>query len=290
MDFGPLIRQHRETGADLTIAAQPVRREKTAAFGLMRIGAERKVTGFIEKPQSEAELRGFELPIELREYDEREAVYPASMGIYVFRYETLLESLEQAANLDFGRHVLPAAVDHNDVRAFLFRGYWEDIGTIRSFFLANLALASDDPPFVFHTTGAPIYTAPRFLGATRIESCHVRASLICDGCYVYGREVVESVLGVRTLISHGASVTRSVIMGADGYEGDVPRQPGDPPLGIGHDCQIEGAIIDKNARIGDGVVITPKPPGTYEDHPYYFIRDGIVVIPKNYAVPPGAVI
>lgn len=290
MDFGPLIRQHRETGAAVTIAAQPVGVDRTAGFGLMKIEADRRVTGFIEKPQTPEALRGYELPASMREPEEREELYSASMGIYVFKYETLMESLEDPTRLDFGRNVLPDAVGNEDVRAFLFRGYWEDIGTIRSFYLANLALASDDPPFVFHTTGAPIYTAPRFLGASRIESCKVRASLLCDGCYIYGGEVVESVLGVRTMISHGSTVVRCVVMGADGYEGDVPRQPGDPPLGIGHECHIEGAIIDKNARIGDGVRITPKPPGTYEDHPYYFVRDGIVVIPKNYAVPNGAVI
>ncbi len=290
MDFGPLIRQHRETGADITIAAQPVRAEKTAGFGLTRIEDERRVTGFIEKPQAEEALRGFELPSALREPEERGAVYPASMGIYVFRYETLMDCLSDPNQLDFGRHVLPTAVETRDVRGFLFRGYWEDIGTIRSFFHANLALASPDPPFVFHTTGAPIYTAPRFLGATRMEDCHVRASLVCDGCYIYGGEIEESVLGVRTMVAHGSKILRSVVMGADGYEGDVPRQPGDPPLGIGHECHIEGAIIDKNARIGDRVRITPKAPGVFEDHPYYFVRDGIVVIPKNYAVPPGAVI
>jgi glucose-1-phosphate adenylyltransferase len=220
--------------------------------------------------------------------EEREAVYPASMGIYVFRYEALLECLSDPQNIDFGHNVLPKAVEKFDVHAFLFRGYWEDIGTIRSFFLANLALASEDPPFDFHSTGAPMYTAPRFLGATRIEGCEVRSSLLCDGCYINGERIVESVLGVRTMIARGAKIVRCVIMGADGYEGDVARQPGDPPLGIGHGCSIEGAIIDKNARIGNGVQITPKPPGVFEDHPYYFVRDGIVVIPKNYAVPDGA--
>lgn len=290
MDFGPLIRQHRESGADVTIAAQPVREDQTSSFGLMQIQGERRVTGFVEKPQTEEARAGFQLPADLREADERVGYYPASMGIYVFRYETLLEYVQSTEQMDFGRHVLPAAVEKADVRAFLFRGYWEDIGTIRSFFHANLALASDDPPFVFHTTGAPIYTAPRFLGATRMESCHVRASLVCEGCYIYGREITESVLGVRTMVAHDSTIVRSVIMGADGYEGDVARQPGDPPLGIGHECHIEGAIIDKNARIGDGVRITPKASGVFEDHPYYFIRDGIVVIPKNFAVPSGAVI
>jgi glucose-1-phosphate adenylyltransferase len=290
MDFGPMIRQHRDTGAAVTISAKPMGPERIRSFGLMQLDAEKRVRGFLEKPEDEAQRAGFELPPELREPDERDPVYAASMGIYVFRYDVLRQLLEDTMVPDFGRDVLPEAVRTTDVRAFLFRGYWEDIGTIRSFFEANIALASPDPPFVFHTLGAPIYTAPRFLGPSRVEGCMITNTMVCDGCYLHGREIRDSVLGIRTVLMRGASLVRSIVMGADGYEGDLPRQPGDPPLGIGHDCDIEGAIIDKNARIGDNVKIRPKPPGTYEDHPFYFVRDGIVVIPKNYAVPAGIVI
>ena len=290
MDFGPMVRQHRETGAAVTIAAKPIPADETPAFGLTRIDRDRRITAFLEKPKDPALLEGFELGPDLRDPGEREPLYPASMGIYVFRYEVLRDLLEDTTTPDFGKDVLPEAVRRFDVRSFLFRGYWEDIGTIRAFFEANLALASADPPFVFHTLGAPIYTAPRFLGPSRIEGCTVSDSMLCDGCYLHGREIRESVLGIRTIVMRDATVLRSIIMGADGYEGDLPRPPGDPPLGIGHGCWIEGAIIDKNARIGDSVRITPKPPGTNEDHPYHFVRDGIVVIPKNYAVPAGAVI
>ena len=212
------------------------------------------------------------------------------MGIYVFRWDVLQRFLEETDHTDFGGGVMPAAVQDEKVRAFLFRGYWEDIGTMRAFYEANLALAASDPPFVFHTLGAPTYTSPRFLGATRVEDCRVVDSMLTDGCYLHGEEIRESVIGVRTVVQKGARIVRSVIMGADGYEGDLPRPTGDPLIGVGRDCYIEGAILDKNARIGDGVRITPKEPGTDEDHPYYFVRDGIVVIPKNYAVPPGAVI
>jgi glucose-1-phosphate adenylyltransferase len=288
MDFGPMIRQHRETGAAVTISAKPMGPERTRSFGLMQLDAERRVRGFLEKPQDDAQRAGFELPDSLRDPEERGPLYAVSMGIYVFRYEFLRQLLEDTMVPDFGRDLLPEAVRASDVRAFLFRGYWEDIGTIRAFFEANLALASADPPFVFHTLGAPIYTAPRFLGPSRVESCAIANTMVCDGCYLHGREIRDSVLGIRTVVMKEASVVRSVVMGADGYEGDLPRQPGDPPLGIGHGCSIEGAIIDKNARIGDGVRITPKPPGVYEDHPFHFVRDGIVVIPKNYAVPSGA--
>ena len=288
MDFGPMLRLHRDSGAAITIAGKPVAAGKTKGFGLMAIDRDRRVLSFVEKPSSAEEHAGYELPGDLCDPDETQPAYVASMGIYVFRYDALKDLLAEHA--DFGKDVLPAAVAKQNVRAFLFRGYWEDIGTIRAFYEANLDLARPDPPFVFHTQGAPIYTEPRFLGATLLEDCHVVNSMICDGCYMHGRSVTESVIGIRSVVSHDAVLHRVVMMGADGYEGDLPRQPGDPPLGIGRDCHLEGAIIDKNARIGDGVSIQPKAPGVHEDHPYYFVRDGIVVIPKNYAVPPGAVI
>ena len=287
MDFGPMIRQHRETGATVTIAAKPVPQEDTAGFGLMKLDGDRRVKSFLEKPKDPSLLEGYELPESLFVGDDRKGTYPASMGIYVFRYDALREMLDSTEDADFGRHVLPRAVAERDVRAFLFRGYWEDIGTMRAFYEANLALAASEPPFVFYTAGAPIYTAPRFLGGSRVEGCTIRESMVCDGGFLYAKEITESVIGVRTVINHDSVIRRSVVMGADGYEGDVPRQAGDPPLGIGRGCNIEGAIIDKNARIGDGVTITPKPLGTNEDHPFHFVRDGIVVIPKNYAVPPG---
>jgi glucose-1-phosphate adenylyltransferase len=288
MDFGPMIRQHRESGAAITIAAQPMGRERVSGFGLMQVGPERRIRSFLEKPEDESLLEGYALPAEFREAEDPDPVYAASMGIYVFRYDALRTALEDTEHVDFGQHVLPAAVLETDVRAFLFRGYWEDIGTIRSFYEANLALASTEPPFVFHLRGAPIYTASRYLGGTRIEDCHIRDAMVCNGCFVHRSEITESVIGVRTVINHDSRVHRCVVMGADGYEGDIPRQAGDPPLGIGRGCHLEGAIIDKNARIGDDVRIEPKEPGTNEDHDYYFVRDGIVIIPKNYAVPSGA--
>lgn len=288
MDFGPMIRRHRETNATVTISAKPVAKEQTSSFGLMKLDEDGRVVSFLEKPENESLLAGYELPASLRSADEPEEIYPASMGIYVFRWDALQRMLEETEDTDFGKHVLPRAVDDGRVSSFLFRGYWEDIGTMRAFYDASLALASSDPPFVFHTAGAPIYTAPRFLGGTRVEGCHITESMICDGSFLLGRTIDQSVVGVRTIVNHDSVIRRCVIMGADGYEGDLPRQSDDPPLGIGRNCEIEGAIIDKNARIGDGVRITPKPPGTNEDHPFHFVRDGIVVIPKNYAVPAGA--
>ncbi|MGQ0720183.1 MAG: sugar phosphate nucleotidyltransferase [Candidatus Eiseniibacteriota bacterium] len=290
MDFGPMIRQHRDAGATVTIAAKPVPAERTAGLGILQMDSERRVRAFLEKPQHPGELLGFELPQNLQEAEERGPRYAASMGIYVFRFDALCRYLENTEHTDFGKDLMPAAVRTSDVRSFLFRGYWEDIGTLRAYYEASLALTRPDPPFVFHMHGAPTYTEPRFLGASRIETCEVSHALVADGCYILGREITESIIGVRSVISPEARVRRTVMMGADGYEGDLARQPGEPPLGIGRGCDIDGAIIDKNARIGDGVRITPKPAGTNEDEPFYVVRDGVVIIPKNYAVPPGAVI
>ena len=288
MDFGPMIRQHRSTGAAVTVAATPVSEDRTSALGLMKLDPSGRILSFLEKPESPDLLAGHELPSGLREKGDTDPVYPASMGIYLFRFDVLRDVVTRVGNVDFGRDVLPRVVEEQDARGHIFRGYWEDIGTIRAYYEANLALAASEPPFVFHTPGAPVYTRPRFLGPTRITGCSVRESMICEGSYLHGSVIDRSVIGIRSVVSPDASLTRTVMFGADGYEGDLPRQQGDPPLGIGRGSHIEGALIDRNARIGEGVRITPKPAGMYEDHDFHFIRDGIVVIPKNYAVPDGA--
>jgi glucose-1-phosphate adenylyltransferase len=290
MDFGPMLRQHRRTGATVTIAAKPVPAAQTGGLGIMKVDAERRIGAFLEKPQRAEELAGYELPAPLLEPEERDPRFAASMGIYVFNFDALCRYLDNPDLIDFGRHVMPEAVRTSDVRSFLFRGYWEDIGTLRAYYEASLELTGPEPPFVFHMHGAPTYTEPRFLGASRIDGCHVAHSLIADGCYLLGGEIQQSVIGVRSVIATGAKVRRTVMMGADGYEGDIARQAGDPPLGNGPNCDIDGAINEKNARIWRGVRITPKDPGTNEEHAFYIVRDGVVVIPKNYAVPPGSVI
>lgn len=290
MDFAPLLKQHRRSGAAVTLAAKAVSEQQTSAFGLVRIGADKRVESFLEKPKDPAMLAGYEVADDMRDPTVEGPQYAASMGIYVFRFDALRDALESTHHVDFGHGVLPEMVGSADVRAFPFHGYWEDIGTIRAFYDANLALATRDAPFRFHEPNAPIYTEPRFLGASRIEDCRVVDSLVCDGCRLQGESIEGSVIGIRSVIRSGTRIAHSLLMGADGYEGDLPREPGAPALGVGRDCSIEGAIIDKNARIGDRVRITPKPPGTHEDHAAWFVRDGIVIVPKAAVVPAGTVI
>lgn len=287
MDFGPLIRQHRESGADATVAAQMVPAEKASRFGLMQTGEDRRLVSFLEKPKEKSLLAGFEAPDEMLEPGVEGPRYAASMGIYVFRFDVLRDVLDNAAYTDFGHEVLPAMVSDHDVRAFPFHGYWEDIGTIRAFYEAMIELALPEPPFRFQHPGGPMYTEPRILGATRIENCQVKHSMICDGCGLRGSDIESSVIGIRTIVRADTRIARSVIMGADIYEDDYRDVDGIPPLGIGRGCDIAGAIIDKNARIGDGVQIRPRPLGTHEDHENYCVRDGIVVIPKGAVLPTG---
>ena len=290
MDFREIIRQHRKTGSEITIAVHPVPAHRTRAFGLAQIDPEGRVRSFLEKPESPDLLAGYALSGRTLVDGRPQEVYPASMGIYVFDFDVLEAELRDGDLMDFGKEILPRAVGRRHVRPFIFSGYWEDIGTIRAFYEANLALAGAEPPLRFHEPGAPIYTRARFLAPSRIERCTVSGSMICDGCYLSASVIESSVIGIRSMIRHGSVLKRTVVMGADGYEGDLPRPEGAPPLGIGRDCAIEGAIIDKNARIGDKVRITARPRGAREDHDLFHVRDGIVVIPKNTVIPAGTVI
>lgn len=289
MDFRPMIKQHRKRGSDLTLAVHPIPEEKTSAFGITKINSQGRVESFLEKPQDPALLSGYEIPAQFRNSDGPE-MYPVSMGIYLFKWEVLCALLENREELDFGHEILPRATDTHEMNFFMFDDYWEDIGTIRAYYEANLDLALANPPFMFYSKGAPIYTRPRFLGASRIRNCQISESMVCDGSYLFGSSIHNSVVSIRAIVEEGSVLRRSIVLGADAYEADVKTEPGIPPLGIGPDCSIDGAIIDKNARIGAGVKITPKERGTNEDHPFYFVRDGIVVVPKNAVVPAGTII
>ncbi len=209
------------------------------------------------------------------------------MGIYVFNRQVLVDSLLESEEADFGKHVIPMAIKQHRVHSYIFQGYWEDIGTIRAFFEANLALTDIIPPYSFFDREAPIYTRPRFLPASKINGVSIRNAIISDGCILTDARLERCVIGIRSIISSGAELRDVVLMGADYYEGD-PREkvvPGAPAIGIGRNCVIKRAIIDKNARIGDGVVITPEGKPDNYDSEHYTIRDGVVVIPKNAIIP-----
>ncbi len=284
MDYTEMIQRHRELGADVTVGVLPVSREDASRFGILKQDRKGRITAFVEKPQTSEELEGFALEAE---GDER---YPGSMGIYLFRTQVLIELLASAHD-DFGGDVIPAAIRSHKVYACSFDGYWEDIGTMRAFYEANLLLTLPDAPFRFHDPDRPIYTHPRFLPGSRIYDVRLDRVLLADGCIVEGADLSHSVIGIRSVIGEDVVVQDTVVMGADYYEQEA-RNRGNRavPMGIGRGSRIAGAIIDKNARIGEGVRIEPFPRGTEIDKQDWSVRDGIVVVPKSATIPSGTVI
>jgi len=288
MDFRALLHQHIRLGADITLATKPVARHQVSEFGIMQGNVDRRITGFIEKPTDEAVLQEMKMSRELLRAigsNEEEELFQASMGIYLFNRNVLTESLKNDY-VDFGNHIIPASIRDRHVSAFIFKGYWEDIGTIRAFYEANLDLTDLVPEYSFFEPDSPIYTHPRFLPGSKINGATLRQAIISDGCVISHAHLQRCVVGIRSVIQSGATIRNSIIMGADYFELG-PTDSSQPPMGIGRNCVIDRAIIDKNARIADGVVITPegKPPNLDADN--YFIRDGIVVIPKNAVIPAG---
>lgn len=291
MDYRDLLRQHIQTEADITIGTIPVNRADAPGFGIMHTDDERRIIHFNEKPKDPAVLDGLRIPPELLRqigHPEDEELFQASMGIYVFNREVLKECLDNEL-VDFGKHVIPAAIEKYKVNAYIFQGYWEDIGTIKAFFDANLHLIEPEPKFSFNISSAPIYTHPRFLPASVIRSATVNNAMISDGCIIDESEIDNAIIGIRSVIRPGCKLKNVIMMGADYYEADTmkTKDPAAPLVGLGRDCVIENAIIDKNARLGDGVVISPHGKSPDFDGEGFYIRDGIVVIPKNSVIPAG---
>ncbi|MDQ3621333.1 MAG: glucose-1-phosphate adenylyltransferase [Verrucomicrobiota bacterium] len=288
MDFRDVLKQHIESNAELTIATIPVSREAAQSFGIMHTDAARKIIRFVEKPKDPKLLDNLCIPdkllVELRQ-PHGAALYQASMGIYVFNRETLIRALDND-HVDFGKHVIPEMIHNAAVMAYIFQGYWEDIGTIRSFFDANLMLTDAIPQFNFFDTIMPIYTHARFLPASKLNGAQIKRAIISDGCIISDAHMERAVIGIRSYIDTGTTVRNSILMGADFYDVEQAARGG-PELGIGKNCVIERAIIDKNARIGDGCVITPDGKPETFDGPNFYVRDGIMVIPKGAAIPPG---
>src|SRR5438094_3000760 len=258
MDFRALLHQHIKRGADITLATKPVALHQVSEFGIMRSGVDRRITGFIEKAEDETKYRVMMMSRELLRAigsNEEEELFQASMGIYVFNRNVLIESLESDL-LDFGKHIIPTSIKERHVSAFIFKGYWEDIGTIRAFYEANLDLTDVVPEYSFFEPESPIYTHPRFLPGSKINGATLRQAIISDGCIISDGHIERSVIGVRSIIQRGATIRNSVVMGADYYEmGSGGSEK--IPIGIGRNCVIDRAIIDKNARIADGVLTTP---------------------------------
>ena len=290
MDYRAFVEEHRARGADVSIAVKPVTRQAAPALGIVQVNAQGRIVDFREKPQDEAELDALRLPAAAAP----EACYMASMGIYVFEPQVLVSLLMSSDQDDFGKHIIPGAIDKIGVFAHTFEGYWEDIGTIRSFYEANLALTDRQPSFDFYRADAPVYTHARFLAGTRLENCHIERGIICEGSSIQSARIERSVIGIRSVIGANCQIANTIVMGADSEESPADRArnaaQGIPDMGIGANSTITGAIIDKNARIGERVCIINKDRGIEADETNYHIRDGIVVVPKDAVIPSGTVI
>lgn len=280
MDYAELAEFHWEVGADITLAVQPVPKDEAYRFGLLKADKDNHLISFTEKPSDPKVLEQFVS----REDEQRP--YIGSMGIYLFNKEVLLEILNKYEDTDFGREVIPRAMDEYNVYGFNFDGFWEDIGTIRSFYDTNLRLASADSPFNFTDPINPIYSRPRFLPGSTISGGEFKNVLLADGCCIEDSVIHNSVIGLRSQIKSGTVIKSSIIMGLDYYGGTRGQsRGGEIPMGIGEGCDVEGAIIDKNACIGKNVIIRPFPLGTELDTDDWSVRDGIVVIPKKTVLP-----
>ena len=296
MDFREIIASHMERDAELTVATIPVGRESAPGFGIMHNDEQGRISRFVEKPGTPELLDSLKLPAEQLAKQELEPGsdhYLASMGIYLFNRQTLIELLENEMS-DFGKHIIPRSIGTHRVYSFVYQGYWEDIGTIRAFFEANLDMTSTMPQFDFFQMETPVYTRPRFLPASKINGAAIDQAIISDGCIIDRSRISQSLIGVRCLIAPGCRVHRSILLGSNNYETEASKaasdQDGIPRIGVGGNTRIENTIVDKNARIGADCVITPEGKPEHLDGKNYFIRDGIAIIPKNAVIPDGTVI
>jgi glucose-1-phosphate adenylyltransferase len=297
MDYQNLLEFHVFSQADVTVGVLPVSREKTSEFGILKMDRENRVTDFIEKPKDDKALEPFRLPDDFakeRNMNLAETPFIGSMGIYLFNRNVLSELLTETDHADFGKGLIPHAIRSKRVYGYLFRGYWEDVGTIGSFYRAMMDLVSPIPKFNFYDADRPIYTRPRYLPGAKITGCQVCRSVINEGAVLEECRIEDTMIGLRTRVKTGAKISRSIIMGRDYYEAEedheTNRRLGRPDAAIGRDCVIEKAIIDKNARIGDGVQILDRNRERDVETDNWVLREGIVIVPKDAVIPPGPII
>ncbi|HEY9088445.1 MAG TPA: glucose-1-phosphate adenylyltransferase [Anaerolineaceae bacterium] len=281
MDFEKMAAFHMEHNADITVAVQPVRASEASRFGLLKVNPDMSISRFAEKPTDPPVLE------DLKSRSDPERPYLGSMGIYLFKADVLHDMLRGSKFDDFGGQVIPAAIETHSVKGYNFDGYWEDIGTIRSFYETNLALAMPNPPFDFFDPQRPIYTHSRFLPGSTAENSRLENVLLADGCCIRSAEIIHAVIGIRSQIQENVFIKDTIMMGADYYDNPCQEDEERISIGIGSHSSIEGAIIDKNARIGHHTVIKPFP----ADFPEYngenfVVREGVVVIPKSTTLPP----
>jgi glucose-1-phosphate adenylyltransferase len=293
MDFREIIEEHIANGADLTISTIPVRRHEASSFGILQIDKTGRITRFVEKPKDPAVLDT--LRVESDWYprlgiEGTDEFFLASMGIYVFNRDVMIRLLDNNLE-DFGKHIIPGAINTHRLFSHIFQGYWEDVGTIRSFFEANLDMTSELPRFNLFDMGAPIFTRPRFLPGSKINGAEIDHAVVSDGCIINHARIAHCVVGIRCIVGGGSSLYRAVLLGSDFYESEESiaqnEAAGRPRIGVGTNTHIENAIIDKNARIGNDVHISPAGKPENMDHPEYYIRDGVVIVPKGGVVSHG---
>ncbi|MCC5845371.1 MAG: glucose-1-phosphate adenylyltransferase [Verrucomicrobia bacterium] len=282
MDFKKMLEDHVERGAEVTIATKPTDRRDAGSLGILQVDEQSRIINFVEKPGDTPELTALKAPF----YEEER--YLASMGIYIFNTEVLKRLLD-GNDQDFGKEVIPKAIHNTKVYSHIYEGYWRDIGTIRNFWESSLQLTDDVPEFNLYDVESRLYTRMRFLPPSKVLGCVVNHCLLSEGCILSGREVTRSIIGVRGVIGQGTVMRNTVMMGADYYEEEQKDETSGVRLGIGRDCYIEDAIIDKNARIGDRVVVSPKEKkdGVYAN---YTVSDGVIVVPKGAVIPPDTVL
>lgn len=297
MDLKAFMNTHIKSGAEITIATTAVNRHDASGFGIMKIDDKNEVKAFMEKPKPDLNIDDWKIPQEARGALPPEKEYLASMGIYIFNAKTMEECLsgENEKYTDFGKEILPLAIGKRKINSYIFDGYWEDIGTIKSFYDANIALTEPYPKFDFYGNNAPIYTHMRNLPPSKINKAEIISSLTSEGCIITDCKLNKSVIGVRSIIENGSELDGVIMMGADYYDDENEKienhKKGIPCLGIGHNCKIKNAIIDKNAKIGNDCKIGVNG-NKYEDgdHGSFFCADGIIVIRKGAVLPPGTII
>jgi len=294
MDLKAFMDEHIRNGAEITIATTAVNRHDASGFGIMQIDGKSQVKKFMEKPKADQNIDEWKIPAEARGTLPAEKEYLASMGIYIFNAETMEEILNNDKQ-DFGKEIIPMAIKNKKINSYIFDGYWEDIGTIRSFYDATLDLTNVNPQFNFYDEREPIFTQMSNLPPCKMNHADLTACLASEGCVITDSMISHSVIGIRSIIESGTVLDGVITMGADFYESDEEKaknkETGTPNMGIGKHCHIAKTIIDKNARIGDNCSINVSGK-KYENGDYgnFFVADGIIVIRKNVVIPSGTII
>jgi len=294
MDYSEMIEAHIDRRADITIAAQPCTPEDATQMGIFRFDREGHIVAFEEKPNEQrlGEIGQSIPPGSMVAGHAPDKPFVASMGVYVFSREVLMELLAEENATDFGREIIPSALSRYRVNSYLFRGFWADVGTVRSFYDANIMLTKPGSPFKFYDPARPIFTHARFLPGSRLVDARVHDAVVSEGCYLGQCNIEESVIGIRTHVLEGTTIKRSVLLGADYYESDsvAPSRGDAPRLGIGRNVVLDRVIVDKNARVGDGSRLVNEQGLDHFDGDGYYIRDGVIIVPKDGIIKPGTVV